>query len=184
MSNYNKKTITILILIISTVSSIFLSGCTDETNNVITDKWLFAMDNNDYQNSVQYRYNATGIPTLVIIDKDGDVIFYSRGKHDKELLIPYIEKAIEGTANKLGASIDFTVKTFNNDTFTLSGKKGHVVLLDIMGVGCPPCVAQMPELQEIKIEYGNDIILLSVDVRFTGETQEKVIETYGEYILL
>ena len=80
MSNYNKKTITILILIISTVSSIFLSGCTDETNNVITDKWLFAMDNTDYQNSVQYRYNATGIPTLVIIDKDGDVIFYSRGK--------------------------------------------------------------------------------------------------------
>ena len=184
MPNYNKKTITILILIISIVSSIFLSGCTDETNNEITDKWLFAMDNNDYQNSVQYKYNASAIPTLVIIDKDGDVIFYNRGKHDKELLVPYIEQAIKGTANKLGTSIDFTVRTFNNETFTLSGKKGHVVLLDIMGVGCPPCVAQMPELQEIKMEYGNDIILLSVDVRFTGETQEKVIETYGEYILL
>jgi hypothetical protein len=26
--------------------------------------------------------------------------------------------------------------------------------------------------------------LLSIDVRFTGENQEKVIETYGEYILL
>jgi thiol-disulfide isomerase/thioredoxin len=184
MLKYNKKMITILFLIMSILSSIFLSGCTDETNNVITDKWLFAMDNNDFQRSVQYKYNASAIPTLVIIDKDGDVIFYNRGKHDKEVLIPYIEKAIEGTANKLGASIDFTVKTFNNETFTLSGKKGHVVLLDIMGVGCPPCVAQMPELQEIKTEYGNNVILLSVDVRFTGETQEKVIETYGEYILL
>ena len=170
-----------LFLMIIIGSTIFLSGCTEENNsNIPSDKWLFAMDT-DY---VQYKYNASGIPTLVIVDKDGDVIFYNRGKHDKEMLIPYIEKAIKGTATKLGESIDFTVTTFNSETFTLSEKKGHVVLLDIMGVGCPPCVAQMPELQEIQIEYGNDVVLLSVDVRFTGENQQKVIETYGEYILL
>jgi len=173
--------IILLILTISLISIIFISGCTEKTDkNEPTDKWLFAMDNDN----VQYKYQASGIPTLVIIDKDGDVVFYGQGKHDKEILIPYIEKAIESTATKLGESIDFTVKTFNNETFKLSERKGEVIVLDIMGVGCPPCVAQMPELQEIQIEYGNDIILLSVDVRFTGETQQKVIETYGEYIIL
>ena len=181
MSKSNKKIITFIILTISIVLSMFLSGCTEETDdNLSTDKWLFAMDDDN----VQYKYQASGIPTLVIIDKDGDVIYYGQGKHDKEILIPYIEQAIRGTATKLGESIDFTVTTFNNETFTLYGKQGEIVVLDIMGVGCPPCVAQMPELQEIQIEYGNDIVLLSVDVRFIGETKQDVIETYGEYILL
>lgn len=181
MTNSIKKVISLSFLIISISATIFLSGCTEENdNNKPSDKWLFAMDNDN----IQYKYNATGIPTLAIIDKDGDVIFYSRGMHDKETLIPYIEKAIQGTATKLGKSIDFTVTTFNNETFALSEKKGEIIVIDIMGVGCPPCVAQMPELQEIQIEYGNDITLISIDVRFTGETQQKVIETYGEYILL
>lgn len=181
MSNSVNKIITLSFLIITLGLIIFLSGCTEETdNNLPDDKWLFAMDTDN----VQYKYQANAIPTLIIIDKDGEVIYYSQGKHDKEILIPYIDKAIEGTATKLGESIDFIVTTFNNETFRLSEKKGEVILIDIMGVGCPPCVDQMPELQEIQIEYGNDIILLSVDVRFTGETQQKVIETYGEYILL
>lgn len=181
MSKFIKKNITLSVLTIAIISTIFLSGCTDKTdNNLPSDKWLFAMDTDN----VQYKYSASGIPTLLIIDKDGDCIYYGQGKHDKEILIPYIEKAIKGTATKLGESIDFTVTTFNNETFTLSEKKGKVVVLDIMGVGCPPCVAQMPDLQEIQKEYGSDIILLSVDVRYTGETKQKVIETYGEYILL
>jgi thiol-disulfide isomerase/thioredoxin len=181
MSNSINKNITLSFLIITLGLTIFFSGCTEETdNNLPDDKWLFAMDTDN----VQYKYQANAIPTLIIIDKDGDVIYYSQGKHDKKILIPYIEKAIDGTATKLGESIDFIVTTFNNETFRLSEKKGEVILIDIMGVGCPPCVEQMPELQEIQIEYGNDIILLSVDVRFIGETQQKVIETYGEYILL
>ncbi len=182
MSNSSIKIKTILFIILI-VLSIFLTGCTEESDNnppLPNDKWLFAMDTDN----VQYKYQATGIPTLVIIDKDGDVIYYGQGTHDKDILIPYIEKAIKGTATKLGESVDFTVETFNNETFTLSEKKGKVIVIDIMGVGCPPCVAQMPELQDIQIEYGKNIVLLSVDVRFTGETKEKVIETYGEYILL
>lgn len=141
-------------------------------------KWLFAMDTDN----IQYKYQASGIPTLVIIDKNGDVIYYSQGAHYKDQLLPYIESAIQGTSESLGESIDFTVTTFNDEGFTLSKHKGEVVLLDIMGVGCPPCVMQMPELQEIKKEKGDDITILSIDVYYSGETKEDVIETYGEYI--
>lgn len=141
-------------------------------------KWLFAMDTAN----IQYMYSASGIPTLVVIDPEGDVIYYNQGAHSKDQLLPYIESAIQGTAESLGQSIDFTVTTFNNEEFTLSEHRGEVVLLDIMGVGCPPCVMQMPELQKIKQEKGEDITILSVDVRYTGETEEGVRDTYGEYI--
>lgn len=160
---------------------VLFSGCTSNSDDeTVSGKWLFAMDNDN----VFYKYNAQSIPTLFIVDKNGDVVFYNIGYHDKEDIIPYIENSLDGTAESLGDSIDFTVTTFNNETFTLSEKKGEVVLIDIMGVGCPPCVKQMPELQDIKKEYGDEIIILSVDIRYSGENKEKVIETYGEYIKL
>lgn len=78
---------------------------------------------------------------------------------------------------------DFTVTTFDGGTFTVSGHLGEVVLLDIMGVGCPPCVVQMPELREVKLEMGENITILSVDIRYSGEDEERVREVYGQYIL-
>ncbi len=144
-----------------------------------TDKWLFAMDTDN----VQYKYSANAIPTLVIIGTDGNVIFYDQGAHSKEQLTPYIEDAIDEKADSLGKSIDFTVTTFDGKEFTLSKYTGKVVLIDIMGVGCPPCEMQMPELQKIKKEFGGDITILSVDVYYSGETKEDVIDVYGEYII-
>ncbi len=169
------------ILIIAAGSIIALtSQDTEPSENQSSQpgKWLFAMDTAN----IQHMYSVTGIPTLVVIDPNGSVIYYSAGAHSKEQLIPYIESAEQGTAESLGESLDFTVTTFNNEEFTLSEHRGEVVLLDIMGVGCPPCETQMPELQKIKQEKGEDITILSVDVRYTGETEEDVRDTYGEYI--
>lgn len=153
-----------------------------DSNSEPIDKWLFAMDTDD----VQYKYGASGIPTLAIIDKEGNVVFYHQGATSKESLIPYITSAMEGTAEILGEepAPDFTVNTFNNEEFTLSERRGEVIILDIMGVGCPPCEYQMPELRKIKQELGDDITILSVDVSYIGEKQQDVIDTYGEYILL
>ena len=186
---YSKVILVSIIIIIIGISSIAAvlylpsdknneSEIQDNGSNESYDKWLFAMDTDN----VQYKYQASGIPTLVIIDKNGDVIFYNQGAHSKEQLNPYIESAIQGTSESLGESIDFTVTTFNDEEFTLSDHQGEVVLIDIMGVGCPPCVMQMPELQEIKIEKGEDITIISIDVRYSGETKEEVINTYEDYI--
>jgi len=180
--SYSKFILVTLIIIILMILSVAVVFYLPSDKNNETDesygKWLFAMDTDN----IQYKYQASGIPTLVIIDKNGDVIYYSQGAHYKDQLLPYIESAIQGTSESLGESIDFTVTTFNDEEFTLSKHKGEVVLLDIMGVGCPPCVMQMPELQEIKKEKGDDITILSIDVYYSGETKEDVIETYGEYI--
>ena len=180
-TNQKYGLILLAILIITAGSIIALtSQNTEPSENQSSQpgKWLFAMDTDNIQNM----YSVTGIPTLVVIDPNGSVIYYSAGAHSKEQLLPYIESAEQGTAESLGESLDFTVTTFNNEEFTLSEHRGEVVLLDIMGVGCPPCEMQMPELQKIKQEKGEDITILSVDVRYTGETEEGVRDTYGEYI--
>jgi len=174
--------ITIILIIAITGAAVTLYDfpAEDQKEEGSTEgKWLFAMDTAN----IRYMYSASGIPTLVIIDPEGEVIYYKQGAHSKNQLMPYIESAIQGTAESLGPSIDFTVTTFNNEEFTLSNCRGKVVLLDIMGVGCYPCEMQMPELQKIKIEKGDEIIILSIDTYYSGETKEDVIETYGEYIL-
>ncbi|MBS3778733.1 MAG: redoxin family protein [Candidatus Thermoplasmatota archaeon] len=180
------------IIIIAAISALVLlqdpsdSTPSDETANNNTQNsdtsndgtWLFAMDTDN----VQSKYQASGIPTLAIINKNGNVVFYNSGVHSKDQLMPYVEAALNGTAENLGKAPDFTVTTFNDESFKLSDQQGKVILLDIMGVGCPPCEMQMPELQKIKLEKGKDITILSVDVYYSGETKQEVIDTYGEYI--
>jgi len=176
----NIKIILLSLILIST--TVFFSGCTnqDTNDNVVTDKWLFAMDTDN----VQYKYQQSSYPTIVIIDTNGKVTYYHSGYHDKETISPIIEQTLNGEADILGDSIDFTVTTFNGQTFTLSEKKGKVVVIDFTGVNCYWCDEQMPELQKIQEEYGNEIILLSIDTYFSGETKQDVIDTYGKYILM
>ena len=171
--------IVIFIIILGGIYVLTIKEDKPSSNSEIIDKWLFAMDTDN----VQYLYNAEGIPTLALIDKNGNVVFYHQGASSKDQIMPYITSAIQGTAESLGEALDFTVNTFNNEVFTLSEHLGEIVLLDIMGVGCPPCEYQMPELQKIKQELGEDITILSVDVYYSGETAVDVINTYGEYIL-
>lgn len=171
----------VILLVIIIVGSIFAFTTQEDTSTSNSDqvgRWLFAMDTDN----IQYKYGASGIPTLVVIDQNGNVVYYNQGAHSKDQLMPYIESVFQGTAESLGEAPDFTVTTFNNEEFTLSQHRGEVILLDIMGVGCPPCEMQMPELQKIKQEKGEEITILSVDVYYSGETKEDVINTYGQYI--
>ena len=180
-SAFKYGVISVILLLIIIASSIFILTANDNipnSNNNQPGKWLFAMDTDN----IQYKYSANGIPTLVVIDQNGNVVYYNQGVHYKDQLMPYIDSVFQGTAESLGEAPDFTVTTFNNEEFTLSEHREEVVLLDIMGVGCPPCEIQMPELQKIKQEKGEGITILSVDIYYSGETKEDVIDTYGQYI--
>ena len=168
----------VIFFIIVLVSVFALTTQKDSSPSDQSGRWLFAMDTDN----IQYKYSVSGIPTLVVIDQNGNVVYYNQGVHSKDQLMSYIESVFQGTAESLGEAPDFTVTTFNNEEFTLSEHRDEVVLLDVMGVGCPPCEMQMPELQKIKQEKGEEITILSVDVYYSGETKEDVIDTYGQYI--
>ena len=64
---------------------------------------------------------------------------------------------------------DFTVTLVNGDTFTLSDYDDEVVLLNFWATWCPPCVGEMPALQNL-YEDG-DAVIIGIDC---GETKADV----------
>ena len=64
---------------------------------------------------------------------------------------------------------DFTVTLVNGDTFTLSDYDDEVVLLNFWATWCPPCVGEMPALQNL-YEDG-EAVIIGIDC---GETKADV----------
>jgi hypothetical protein len=156
----------------------------DNTNNS-DGKWLFALDTFTAQVGSIQEYSTGYIPTLVIIDINGDIIHCDPGVHTKEQLMGYVQSGQNPSPSQsLGSAPDFTLQTFDGGIFKLSENKGKVVILDLMAVRCPPCAQQMPELYKLKKELGDTIVILSIDVdaAYGHETEEQVRNAYGEYI--
>ena len=60
---------------------------------------------------------------------------------------------------------DFTLQDQYGNTHTFSDYKGKTVFLNFWATWCPPCRAEMPEIQEIYEEYGennSDVIILGI----------------------
>ncbi len=60
---------------------------------------------------------------------------------------------------------DFTLTDQYGNTHTLSDYKGKTVFLNFWATWCPPCRAEMPEIQEIYEEYGendSDVVILGI----------------------
>lgn len=55
------------------------------------DKWTFVLDN--YEQNVGNKYQVSGIPKLVIIDKDGNIYYSDSGLTQSENLIKEINRA-------------------------------------------------------------------------------------------
>lgn len=176
-----------VILLIIIVVSIFAFTTQENIPTSTSDqpgKWLFAMDTSKAAVGSKSAYSTGYIPTLVIIDPNGNIVHWDAGVHTKQQLLQYINKIADGTAESLGPAPDFTLTTFNDKTFKLSDCQGKTVILDFMAVSCPPCHDQMPELQAVKEEKGDDIVILSIDVygAYNQETEQNVKDAFGEYI--
>lgn len=176
-----------VILLIIIAASIFAFTAQEDTPTSTSDqpgKWLFAMDTSEAAVGSKSAYSTGYIPTIVIIDSNGDVVHQGAGVHTKQQLLQHINEIGDGTAESLGSAPDFTLTTFNDETFKLSDYQGKTVILDFMAVSCPPCHDQMPELQAVKEEKGDAIVILSIDVygAYNQETKQDVTNTFGEYI--
>jgi len=185
-TNLKYGLILLAILVIAAGITLALTSQDDEPSEKQSSqpgKWLFALDTSSAHVGSYEAYSTGYIPTLVIIDINGDVIHKKAGVHYENELLDLIQQA-QNPGDTLGPSPDFTLETFNGETFTLSEHQGKVVILDIMAVRCPPCETQMPELHKAKLEKGDDIVILSIDVdaAYGYETENDVRESFGEYI--
>lgn len=184
-TNLKYGLILLAILIIAAGSIIALTSQDKEPSEEQSQpgKWLFAMDTSSAHVGSYEEYSTGYIPTLVIIDINGDITHKEAGVHQKGELLDLIQQA-QSPGDTLGPAPDFTLETLNGKTFKLSEYQGKVVILDIMAVRCPPCHQQMPELQKVKLEREEDIVILSIDAdaAYGSETENDVREAFGEYI--
>ncbi len=59
---------------------------------------------------------------------------------------------------------DFTLKTPQGESYTLSELKGKAVIVNIWATWCPPCRAEMPALQKLQDEYqARGLLVLAVN---------------------
>lgn len=62
---------------------------------------------------------------------------------------------------------DFTLKTAQGETYTLSELKGQAVLVNVWATWCPPCEAEMPAIEKMYNEYKDQgFIVLAINSTF------------------
>lgn len=61
---------------------------------------------------------------------------------------------------------DFTVETFNSSytegTFSSADARGKVIVINFWYTGCGPCVEEMPDIEEMNRELGDNVIVLAL----------------------
>jgi peroxiredoxin len=77
------------------------------------------------------------------------------------------------TAPEKGAfAPEFSLKSVSGETVQLSDFQGKVVLVNFWAVWCPPCRQEMPAIQNIHENYGDQVVVLGVNA---GDTQRDAL---------
>lgn len=67
------------------------------------------------------------------------------------------------TSPTSGPAPDFTITTYDGQTFRLSEQRGKVVVLNFWGSWCPPCRDEAPDLQQVHEQYvDRGVVLVGV----------------------
>ena len=78
-----------------------------------------------------------------------------------------------------GEAPDFELMLIDGETFRLSEQRGKVVLINIWATWCGPCVAEMPEIDQLASDYADELVVIGVNCCETEETVAEFVETNG-----
>jgi peroxiredoxin len=74
---------------------------------------------------------------------------------------------------------DFTLKELSGKPITLEGLRGKVVFLNFWATWCPPCVIEMPSMEKLHQEFGNDgLVILAINFRETPEQVKAFVKKH------
>lgn len=77
------------------------------------------------------------------------------------------------------AAPDFDLETLEGGDVSLSDYRGERVLLNFWATWCPPCRAEMPDLE--KFNQNNDVTILAVNLTQTEDDLETIEDFIDEY---
>ena len=78
---------------------------------------------------------------------------------------------------------DFTLATPKGDKVTLSGLRGKAVLVNIWATWCPPCRAEMPDIERFYQQYkSSGLVVLGIDAT-NQDSPLQIVPFVNEYSL-
>lgn len=72
---------------------------------------------------------------------------------------------------------DFSVPMVGGGTFKLSEHLGKPVFINLYATWCPPCVGEMPEINKLNSELGDDVTFIVIDLGEDEATAQNFANT-------
>ena len=128
---------------------------------------------------IEYGIIAAVVITLYATGLHTEVIgFIQRGFLATGLMTPKIEathssdSGNEITANASSTPADFnlTLMDENGKTISLAEFRGKVIFLNMWATWCPPCIAEMPNINKLYKEVGHEVAFVMVSLDDDFET--------------
>lgn len=106
------------------------------------------------------------------------------GDNNTGIVVRHLGLSETGEPN-VGIGIGQTAPNFidaNDNTFSLTGHRGNIVVLDMMATRCGPCITEMGHLKELFTNYSDrGVMIMSIDVdpSESDETIKQFATKYG-----
>lgn len=96
---------------------------------------------------------------------------------EEEEVDTVVDSDVEGL-DKGQMAPDFELTTLDGETVKLSDFRGKRVMLNFWATWCPPCRAEMPDMQ--RFHEDKDVVILAVNLRETETNTQKVQDFIDE----
>ncbi len=80
-----------------------------------------------------------------------------------------VTSTVPGTKGSVAP--DFALKRLSGGELQLSSLQGKAVIVDFWDTWCPPCVKALPHLQELSVQYDQDLVVVGVAMGRQGEAK-------------